>query len=78
MTEFSKLLVVAHVFILKRGKNLRLLIFEMLLICLLTLDFDGEPVKVLETGAKTNNGATPGFVDEGGDPERNMSLQISK
>ena len=31
-------------------------------------DFDGEPVKVLETGAKTNNGATPGFVDEGGDP----------
>jgi len=31
-------------------------------------DFDGEPVKVLETGAKTNNGTTPGFVNEGGDP----------
>ncbi|CIW01795.1 type I restriction-modification system%2C R subunit [Streptococcus pneumoniae] len=31
-------------------------------------DFDGEPVKVLETGAKTVSGSTPGFVDEEGDP----------
>nr|WP_257641614.1 DEAD/DEAH box helicase family protein [Streptococcus pneumoniae] len=27
-------------------------------------DFDGDPVKVLETGAKTVSGSTPGFVDE--------------
>lgn len=31
-------------------------------------DFDGDPVKVLETGAKTVSGSTPGFVDEEGDP----------
>ncbi|VQY90984.1 type I restriction-modification system, R subunit [Streptococcus pneumoniae] len=31
-------------------------------------DFDGEPVKVLETGAKTVSGSTPGFVGEEGDP----------
>lgn len=31
-------------------------------------DFDGDPVKVLETGAKTVSGSTPGFVSEEGDP----------
>ncbi|SUO22029.1 type I restriction-modification system, R subunit [Streptococcus pneumoniae] len=59
----------AHVLYPQKGKEFFTIIdFRNVTNLFADPDFDGEPVKVLETGAKTVSGSTPGFVDEEGDP----------
>ncbi len=68
MTEFKQW-VCRHTSLSSKGERIFTIIdFRNVTNLFADPGFDGEPVKVLETGAKTNNGTTPGFVNEGGDP----------